>query len=101
MKSAQIGELRNNLSGYLREVRQGEEILIHDRNIPIAKIVPYVPYSIEEQERILIATGQMTSPRNPPEDREKFIKEFLARPRPKIPGRAAIQAVLDEREEGW
>jgi prevent-host-death family protein len=101
MKNAQIGELRNKLSGYLREVRKGEEILIHDRNIPVAKIIPYVPDSIEEQERILITTGQMTPPKNPPEDREKFIQEFLARPRPTVSGRAAIQAVIDEREEGW
>ena len=99
MKTAQIGELKNKLSGYLREVRQGEEIIIRDRNIPIAKIIPYVPESIEEQHRILIATGQMTD-RKSTESHEEFAKRFLARPRPKIPGRAAIQAVLDDREEG-
>lgn len=101
MKSAQIGELKNKLSGYLREVRKGEEILIHDRNIPIAKIIPYIPENIEEQHRILIETGQMNPPENPSKDRDKFVKEFLARPRPKVPGRTAIQALLDEREESW
>ena len=101
MKSVQIGELKNKLSGYLREVRKGEEIIIRDRDLPVAKIIPYVPDSIEEQERILIATGAMSPAKNPAADRNKFIKEFLAKPRPKVPGRAAIQALLDEREEGW
>ncbi|HEX5233769.1 MAG TPA: type II toxin-antitoxin system prevent-host-death family antitoxin [Silvibacterium sp.] len=100
MKSVQIGELKNKLSEYLREVRKGGEILIHDRNLPIAKIVPYVPESIEEQERILIATGQMT-PRKSTENREEFLKRFWARPHPKVEGRKAIQAVLDERQEGY
>jgi prevent-host-death family protein len=101
MKSVQIGDLRNKLSGYLREVRKGEEIIVRDRDLPVAKIIPYVPDSIEEQERILIATGQMTPAKNPPEDREKFWKEFWAMPAPQVEGRKAIQAILDEREEGY
>lgn len=100
MKSAKISELKDHLSTYLKEVRKGEEILIHDRNIPIAKIIPYVPESIEEQERILIATGQMT-PRKSAESHEEFVKRFRSLPKPKVDGRAAIQAVIDEREEGW
>jgi prevent-host-death family protein len=101
MKTVQIGDLKNHLSAHLREVRKGEEIIVRDRDIPVAKIVPYVPDSIEEQERILVAQGKLRLPKNPPQDREKWLKEFLAKPRPTVSGRAAIQAVLDEREEGW
>jgi len=100
MKSVLIGELKNKLSGYLREVRKGEEIIVRDRDLPIAKIVPYVPDSIEEQERILIATGQMT-PRKSTESHDEFVKRFRSLPAPKISHRAAIQAVLDDREESW
>lgn len=100
MKSVKIGDLKNKLSGYLREVRQGEEIVVHDRDLPVAKIIPYVPDSIEEQHRILIATGQI-NPGKSTESHEEFVRRFLARPRPKVPGRVAIQALLDEREEGW
>lgn len=99
MRSVQIGDLKNKLSGYLREVRKGEEIIVRDRNLPVAKIIPYVPDDPEEQERILIATGAMT-PRRSKEPREEFLKRFWAMPRPKVPGRIAIQALLDEREEG-
>jgi prevent-host-death family protein len=98
MKSVKIAELKNKLSGYLREVRQGEEILIQDRDTPIARIIPYIPDSIEEQQRILIATGQMT-PRKSTEPREEFLKRFWAMPHPKLEGRKAIQAVIEEREE--
>jgi prevent-host-death family protein len=40
MKSVNIAELKNRLSWYLNEVRAGEEILVRDRNLPIARIVP-------------------------------------------------------------
>lgn len=101
MKTVQIGELKNKLSRYLCEVRKGEEIIVRDRDLPVAKIIPYVPDSIEEQERILIATGAMRPAKNPPEDREKFWKEFWEMPAPKVSKDVAIQALLDEREEGY
>ena len=36
-----IGELKNRLSAYLRAVRKGQEIVIKDRETPIARLVPY------------------------------------------------------------
>jgi prevent-host-death family protein len=41
MRSTNIADLRNRLTQYLREVRAGEEIIVRDRNRPIAKIVPF------------------------------------------------------------
>ena len=101
MKSVQIGELKNHLSAHLREVRNGEEIIVRDRNLPVARIIPYVPESLEEQERILIETGVLRPPKNPPKDREKFWEEFWAMPSADLDDEAAKKAVLDEREEGW
>lgn len=101
MKSVQIGELKNKLSGYLREVRKGEEIIVRDRDLPVAKIIPYVPDSVEEQERILIATGAMRPAKNPPQDGDKFWEKFWEMPAPRVSKNIAIQALLDEREEGW
>jgi prevent-host-death family protein len=40
MIKVQIAQLKNGLSLYLRKVRQGVEILITDRDEPIARIVP-------------------------------------------------------------
>ena len=36
-----VAELKSKLSEYLRSVRQGSEIIIKDRDTPIAKLVPY------------------------------------------------------------
>ena len=36
-----IGVLKNDLSKYLHQVRDGQEITITDRNEPFAKIVPF------------------------------------------------------------
>ena len=36
-----IAELRAHLSAYLRSVRAGGEIIIKDRDTPVARLVPY------------------------------------------------------------
>ena len=36
-----IAELKGKLSEYLRSVRRGNELIIKDRETPIARIVPY------------------------------------------------------------
>jgi prevent-host-death family protein len=101
MKTVQIGDLKNHLSAHLRDVRKGEEIIVRDRNEPVARIVPYVPESIEEQEKLLIAQGILKPPKNRAPDRDKWVKEFLAKPRPNISREAIMRAILEEREEGY
>ena len=41
MKVINIANLKNNLSLYLRKVRNGEEIIVRNRNTIVAKIVPW------------------------------------------------------------
>jgi prevent-host-death family protein len=40
MKSVKIAELKDKLSEHLRAVEQGDEVIVTDRNRPIARIVP-------------------------------------------------------------
>ena len=40
MKCARIGQLRDGLSRYLDHVREGNEVLVLDRDRPVARIVP-------------------------------------------------------------
>jgi prevent-host-death family protein len=40
MNAVKIAELKARLSEYLRAVRKGREILVLDRNTPVARIVP-------------------------------------------------------------
>lgn len=57
MRSANIAELRNRLTQYLREVRAGEEIIVRDRQRPIAKIVPLTVD--DDADAQLVAAGLM------------------------------------------
>ncbi|MGH2474079.1 MAG: type II toxin-antitoxin system Phd/YefM family antitoxin [Candidatus Limnocylindrales bacterium] len=55
-----IGELRQNLSRYLRRVARGERLLVTDRNRPVAELGP-APDAGGAVDR-LIAQGKVTRP---------------------------------------
>ncbi len=59
MKSVNIAELKNHLSGYLNEVRAGEEIVVRDRDVPIARIVPLRTVDYGEERLRLAAAGRV------------------------------------------
>jgi prevent-host-death family protein len=40
MQSVNVTELRDNLNDYITRARSGEVIVIRDREIPVAKLVP-------------------------------------------------------------
>jgi prevent-host-death family protein len=40
MQTAAVAELKASLSEYLGRVKTGEEILVTDRGVPVAKVVP-------------------------------------------------------------
>ena len=62
-RSVNIADLKNRLSAYLRQVRSsGEEIIIRDRNLPVAKLVPLAPVDVSVDELVLTASGEMTLP---------------------------------------
>ena len=68
MRTVNIGVLKNQLSAYLQYVRNGEEVVVRDRNKPIARILPF-PLPLppegdhEAEAAYLIATGQMKEAR--------------------------------------
>jgi len=97
MKTANIAELKNGLSKYLAEVKRGGEILVKDRNVPFAKIVPfsYDEDDYDAEERDLIARGIMRPPENPTPLPDSFWEEDL----PYVPGNRAIEVILEERYE--
>ena len=64
MRSANIAELRDRLTHYLREVRAGQEIIIRDRQRPIAKIVP-LGIDDDSDDAALVAAGLMRKAQQP------------------------------------
>lgn len=58
MRTTNISDLRNHLTRYLKEVRAGEEIVIRDRQLPFAKIVP-LAHNDDSEDSVLVASGLM------------------------------------------
>ncbi len=97
MKIAKVSELKASLSKYLARVKAGEEVVVTERGIPVAKLVPIPPAEGAEEERLarleragLIKRGT-----------GKLPKDFWDWPRPKDPEGLALKALLEERESGW
>lgn len=90
MKTVNIGVLKNQLSAYLRLVRDGEEVVVKDRDKPVARILPIrAPQPIDEEEAELVAAGIMKLPQE-----EMDWDAFWALPRPTVSDEAAREAIL-------
>ena len=94
MVSVNVAELKNRLSKYLTFVKAGEEIVIRDRNLPVAKLVPFQAEEASEEELILVAAGKMRLPKS-----SLKVSDLVKIPTGKVAGSDGIRALLDEREE--
>ena len=65
MRSVNVAELKNKLSKYLTFARGGEEVVIRDRNLPVAKLVPFCSDEASEEELLLVGAGKMRMPKSP------------------------------------
>jgi len=57
-----IAELKNRLSAYIQQVRAGQEIVIRDRNLPVAKLIPFRAPDTSAEELGLAASGELRIP---------------------------------------
>jgi prevent-host-death family protein len=92
MRSTNIADLRNRLTQYLKEVRAGEEIIVRDRQRPIARIVPF---SVDEDDddAALVAAGLMRK------GTDKLPASFWRTRGPRVPLKVAVAAVAADRDE--
>ncbi len=92
MRSVNIGELKNQLSAYLQYVRNGEEVVIRDRKIAIARILPISPETTADDDAELVASGAMRLP-----EEQMNWDAFFAIPTGRVSGDAAVQALIEGR----
>jgi prevent-host-death family protein len=92
MKAVNIAELKNRLSFYLNEVKSGHEVLVRDRNIPIARILPVTHESSDDELLLLAAEGKIRLGEGEIGD------EFWDLPAPRVPTTAIRKAVAEERK---
>jgi prevent-host-death family protein len=94
MQTVNIADLKNNLSAWLEQVKNGEELIVKDRNTPIARLMPLAAgEDLDAEEESLVAAGLMRLPLDKKND------DFLDYPAPEVSIdqiRAAIQAERDE-----
>ncbi len=95
MEKATVSKLKDNLSAYLRKVRSGQQVVIYDRNVPIARLE-----RIESTERgldrlaLLRAQGLVRPPARLLSTRQ--LRELLK----PLPRHARVaEALRDERAE--
>ena len=90
MRSTNIADLRNRLTQYLQEVRAGEEIVVRDRQKPIAKIVPF---TVDDDDAGLVAAGLMRKGTG------KLPASFWRTRGPRVPLDVVVAAVSADRDE--
>jgi len=73
MRTAKISELKAKLSAHIEYVKRGEEVLILDRDTPVARLVPVAPIEdYDEREKRLIGKGILSPPKEPRIDGEEW-----------------------------
>lgn len=92
MRSVNIADLRDHLTKYLKEVRAGEEVVVRDRQRPIAKIVPLAGADDDVEDTELVAAGLMRK------GERSLPASFWRVRRPAVALRAAAAAVSADRE---
>jgi prevent-host-death family protein len=98
MRSVNIAELKNRLSAYLQHVRAGEEIIIRDRDLPVAKLVPLSPADVSSDELALAASGELLLPLETLDERA-FWSVGVGGSRKSGIETAAAEALSKDREE--
>jgi prevent-host-death family protein len=94
MKSVNIAQLKDRLSGYLNDVKAGEEILVRDRDQPVARIVPLKRSRDEDEELLALASqGKLRLGEGVIED------SFWQLPAPRVSAAALRRAVDRERDD--
>jgi antitoxin (DNA-binding transcriptional repressor) of toxin-antitoxin stability system len=99
MKYAKIGQLRDGLSRYIDQVRDGGEVLVLDRDRPVARIVPagvaHVGSSVDSarladlERRGIVRRGKGRFP------------EALKHGKPAAVRGSVLADLRKERESGW
>src|SRR5690348_1424315 len=95
MRIVNVAKLKDQLSKYLGFAKAGEEVLIRDRNLPVAKLVPFSAEGVEAQELKLVASGKLRLPRV-----QLDLKRFLKIPTGTVKGNKAIQTIVAVRDAG-
>ena len=95
-RTVSVAELKARLSEYLALVKRGEEVIVTERSVPIARLTVLAEReatAVRTQE--LIRTGALRPPR------ARLPRGFMSGPMPEDPEGRLVEDILNERAEGW
>ncbi|MGH2355965.1 MAG: type II toxin-antitoxin system Phd/YefM family antitoxin [Chloroflexota bacterium] len=96
MQTASVSQLKAGLSGYLKSVKAGEEVIVVERGKAIARVVPFTrsgPTPAEYEDMVRAGLIRPAKRSVPP--------DFWDKPLVEDPDGLVLKALLAEREEGW
>ena len=92
MATVGVRELKNRLTQYLKRTRQGEEVVVTERGIPIALLRPIqageAPLSLEARLARLAAEGYLTLPTRKPAAKIRRVK---------VGGKPVSRIIIEDR----
>ncbi len=98
MFTINISSLKNQLSAVLKKVRRGEEVLVIDRNQPVARLSAYSLAASSQPSSAMIETleknGMVTAALKKMPSRKSLESNLV-----KTRGISAVKVLLKEREE--
>lgn len=100
MESAGVADLKARLSEYLSRVRAGEEVVVTDRGVPVARLVPVGAGAALGDEAEAARLRAMEREGLVSLGSGKLPEKFFEKEHPADPEGLLRSAVLEEREEG-
>ncbi|MEQ9568596.1 MAG: type II toxin-antitoxin system prevent-host-death family antitoxin [Longimicrobiales bacterium] len=95
-RTVSVAALKARLSEYLRSARAGETVVVTDRGTPVARLAPLEGASaVTGRVEDLAAAGLVRPPAGP------LDPAFADGARPADPAGRSLEAILEERAEGW
>lgn len=95
MKQPGVAELKAHLSSYLKQVKGGREVLVTERGMPIAKLVPLPAAENRRSRRQRLAAAGLLHL-----GRGRIRRSFFPVPKAKSAGPTLLECLLEEREAG-
>jgi len=92
---APVADLKARLSRYLRRVKSGHEVVVTERGLPVAKLVPLARGQQRAGRRDRLARAGMLQP-----GRGRVSKVLRTPPKGKPTGKSVLTLLLAERREG-
>jgi prevent-host-death family protein len=93
MKTAGVAELKANLSRYLDSVRAGQEVVVTDHGVAIAKVVALEPRQHGSSRRQRLIRAGLLVPA-----RKRLPRALATPPRGPRVGGAVVSALIEERK---